>query len=589
MLIFGVLVGVLGGCPRPFDPEAAPKRQPSGAPSALDTCEQLFARSKLLAADACFERIGAGDEVQLYRGRIALRNGKPALAVRFLRPLVAAGKNEALRPHARYYLGLALLRQEAYPEADAVLDGLATPVGVAARLTLLIARAELAQQLRRRNQAIELLGRVFAESERPTERSWARDQLSAQLEHRTEAELGQEFARAERGTLFRALLADRLMRQARKRGAEAAATQVAQAATAALQRYFPAQPTPPNQRALAPSPTVLVALPLSGSARRAGRMALDAILAASGALRGTGLRLRIHDSAAGLPVLRAGSPSERIVGIVGGLGDRDARPLARLASAKGLPLASLSRASAGSYGLMPTGPHRARALARYALAQGARRAAILHPNTGYGRSLARAFAASIGAGGGRIVHQISYSAATRSFAPLLKAVDPGCCEALFVPDAATTLSLLVPALSAAGIKVSARRQTGPGHALLLSTADGLREDQLQRAPLAGAIVAPGFYAPAELLGAELGPRLRAYQQSLGRLPTVLEALAADALLVLNHQLAASRGGTTGGAKARKESIAGWTGSITFDSQGARSDPARLYRIEGEVVARIAIP
>ena len=99
---------------------------------------------------------------------------------------------------------------------------------------------------------------------------------------------------------------------------------------------------------------------------------------------------------------------EAAIAVVG-VGDRRA---VEPALAEGLPVLTLDEAPPGpastAFQLLHLPESRAAELARRALALGARRFAILAPDTAGGRRLRTAFAAAVTAGGGRIAAEASY-------------------------------------------------------------------------------------------------------------------------------------------------------------------------------------
>jgi ABC-type branched-subunit amino acid transport system substrate-binding protein len=247
------------------------------------------------------------------------------------------------------------------------------------------------------------------------------------------------------------------------------------------------------------------------------------------------------------------------------------------------PAAELLPASASSplvFHAVHSAEQRARALARHALAAGVRDFAVLAPDSGYGRQVGKAFQEEVARGRGNLVVVVRYPANARSFTdPVKKLGKPF--QALFVPDRASTLELIAPALAAGNLHARPPGEKAKnGRAIwLLSTADLLTPRFLGSAGRYawGAILAPGFYA--DRTDPRIGEFTAQYAQSFGRDPTALDAYAFDAAWVV-------RGAVEGGARTRGEVAAalasgrveGLTGQVSFDSSHRRRDPGVLFEV-----------
>jgi len=221
---------------------------------------------------------------------------------------------------------------------------------------------------------------------------------------------------------------------------------------------------------------------------------------------------------------------------------------------------------------------RARALAQRALAKGIKSFAVLAPENDYGKSVAAAFVQAVSAGGGHVETKVTYPAKTESFANFAGKLG-GSWDALFVPDQAETLALIVPALATAG-KVPKpfdykKKVTGGRAILLLSTAEGLTNAFLTAGRHAeGALLAPGFYPDDS--DPQLKPFVDRFTGTFGRSPSSVEAYAYDAA-----QLAAAVGGSGRAAlvnQLAQGELAGVTGAIRFDAEHRRADPGVLFTV-----------
>jgi ABC-type branched-subunit amino acid transport system substrate-binding protein len=221
---------------------------------------------------------------------------------------------------------------------------------------------------------------------------------------------------------------------------------------------------------------------------------------------------------------------------------------------------------------------RARALAQKALSLGVTTFAILAPEDKYGELVSAAFVDEVGRGGGKIVQQVTYPPATKSFVGFAGKLT-GTWQGLFVPEEARKLALIAPAVSAKKLIPSphgTKKAAGGRPILLLSTAEDLTGAYIADAGRhsEGALLAPGFYPDDR--DPLHKPFIDRFLAAFGRAPGVLEAYAYDAA-----QLAAAAGG--GGRVGLASSLArgtttGLTGTIRFDADHRRADPGVLYTV-----------
>lgn len=265
------------------------------------------------------------------------------------------------------------------------------------------------------------------------------------------------------------------------------------------------------------------------------------------------------------------------------------------AESLGVPLLSLhpqaDKRATGRFAfhLVHSPVQRARILARRALAKGVKEIAVLAPDSAYGRGVSAAFAAELTAGGGAIVQAITYPTSTKSWKPFTDKLTAKA-AGVFVPEAATALALITPALAASGYvpqPVGTKKVPGGRPVLLLSTAEGLDGRYVAEAGRlsVGALFAPGYFPE------DHDPASKAFVDEFiaayGRAPKQFEAYAYDAA-----QLAA---GAVGGRAAlaaalASGTLAGLTGRIQFDASHQRADDGVVYTVvedAGAHVIRIA--
>jgi branched-chain amino acid transport system substrate-binding protein len=341
-----------------------------------------------------------------------------------------------------------------------------------------------------------------------------------------------------------------------------------------------------------------VILPLTGRRGRAGELALRGLTLAAGTFPGIeGVRsfdVSVHDTAseaAGARTAMDALAGEGVIAVVGPIDGDSVDAAAPRAQALGLPLISLNPRSGEREGtaqgspfvfhIMPSAEDRARALARHAVAQGVRSFAILGPKNGYGKAVGDAFASEVGRRGGRVTGRATYAPDATSFGDVIKQLG-GPFEAVFVPEQATRLELIAPALAAADLVALPVRAKPPKvgkKILLLSTAEFLDPRYVRSSARysEGAVLAPGFYPDRD------DPAIRdfvsRYEEAFETVPTPLDAYAYDAARLVSEAVA-------GGARTRAElaqamalaRVEGLTGAISFDGRHRRRDDGLLYTV-----------
>ncbi|HET6614032.1 MAG TPA: ABC transporter substrate-binding protein, partial [Kofleriaceae bacterium] len=225
---------------------------------------------------------------------------------------------------------------------------------------------------------------------------------------------------------------------------------------------------------------------------------------------------------------------------------------------------------------------RARALARFAVAAGKHDFAILGPREGYGRAVGDAFAQEVARLGGKVVVSAWYDPKTTSFGDTIKRLRKPW-QAVFVPDIASRLELVAPALAAGNFISRPLGGDEPDHGrkvLLLSTAEFLDSSFLRSAGryAEGAVLAPGFYPDRS--DPRMSDVIASYEAAYGRLPTALEAYAVDAAAVVQAAVAAgARTRAEVAAFATRSQISGLTGEVSFGADLRRRDSGVLYQVQ----------
>lgn len=207
-------------------------------------------------------------------------------------------------------------------------------------------------------------------------------------------------------------------------------------------------------------------LPLTGRTRLVGQSALHGLMIAAGTpMNGppdpNAAQLVFRDGA-GEPELAAAAVEElvsthRAIAIVGPLDGSVALVAARRAEQLGVPMISLSaaddvlRVGGRIFRLFPSMGGEMRTLVRAAVRRGARRFATLRPNNPYGEAVRTAFVEAVVAAGAIVVGDSIYEPGATSFRDNVDAMLQSRADAILIPDSARQISLIAPALAAAGL------------------------------------------------------------------------------------------------------------------------------------------
>lgn len=328
-------------------------------------------------------------------------------------------------------------------------------------------------------------------------------------------------------------------------------------------------------------------MPLGGNQNRVAEAAVAGLgLAAGVSGGGAGVAIEIRAATdAGASALAVEDLAKRnVIAVVGPIDGASVDAAGGRAEGLGIPLLSLAtRPEQRTIGrfvfhVRHSAEARGRALAKRALTMGIKTFAVLAPEDAYGKSVTDAFVDEVTRGGGAIIDRVTYPSGTKSFTSFAGKLN-GKWEALFVPEEATTLALIAPAVSATG-KIpkpyGTKRATGGRPITLISTAEGLTGVFLANAGrhAEGALFAPGYYPDDQ------DPAQKAFLDrfiaAFGRAPGINEAYAYDAA-----QLAAAGG--AGGRAALAATLAngsfvGLTGTIRFDADHRRADPGVIYTV-----------
>ena len=594
---------VMAGCPRSFDPAAAPNLTSPDpqANSAFATARRLFDGGALIRADKAFEnyaRSHPADKLvphaHVYRGRIALRQRAPKRAMDILAEPAKRPVGDEAGLQARYYLGLASVRHGAHAEGRRLLLPFLKVVKDDKLPPVLVALAHASMQLKDHAAATARLARLHAVTDRPAEKAYARQHLERLVDRDlNEAQVTAAHGKAAACSLLSALTGRRLARTASAGGKAELAARYLRDTADARARHLVILDTPGAPRVQAELIGLMV--PTRGRYRLAGKQLLAGALEGARAFETPGSRkvtLVIRDSSKDpAAVARRLLEQRGVVALAGTLSPTASRAVAAVAAQHGAPFVSLAGSRAGNnkarstLRIFPTNAARAEALARHAAGKLAlKRAVILAPGSPYGVLMARAFARAFRKAGGKVSARMTYPRRATSFADQAKKLKAMEFEALFVPDTVRTLTLIAPAMAKVGLW-SSPASKGKRTYRLLATGEGISSTRLAAAAryLEAAVLAPGYFPVLPAEGAA-PTAVSSFVTTHGRPPTLVEAFAFDAVHVLRSHMApalADRLALLGKLRTAAPSHpAGLTGKIAFDAAGERSDPPMMFKVEG---------
>jgi len=341
-------------------------------------------------------------------------------------------------------------------------------------------------------------------------------------------------------------------------------------------------------------------VPLSGRLRGLGQDLLRGMTLAAGLSRrsrGHFATIVARDSTRDPAGAAAALARLGVVAAVGVPLSTSARRAAPVSQKVGMPLlvgadgTGVPQVGAAIFRAVHSPVQRARALARYlAATKKVVRVAVVHPANGYGRRVAKAFADEARRLALVVVATVAYKRKDTTLYKRFKPLAAKGTQAVFVADSATRLELVAPQLGLAGLQAAPLGKVGRGRAgkvLLVSTAEGLRARLVKNVghSVAGAVLAPGFYADA--LDPQLGSFIRAFQKVFNRPPGRYAALGYLAVQRVRSLLVRRAQGRVSLIKALAAPMGSGKKPL-FDKHGERTDPPRLYRVHTSGI-RLIVP
>ena len=358
------------------------------------------------------------------------------------------------------------------------------------------------------------------------------------------------------------------------------------------------------------SATIGCILPLSGRYAALGNQALDAVLLAAdvfNAAKETPIRILIEDSQsdahlAGAAVAKLADGG--VIGILGPLASQEALEAAGEAQRLKVPILTLTQRE----GITGTGEFvfrnfltaamQVRTVVQYAQAQlGLRRFAVLYPQDPYGQEMARLFREEVLRKGGEIrkaqpyrIDQTDIGEEIRALVGMTpEAYDAGSTavtpppktkpdfEALFIPDAAFRVAMIVPQLAYHDVSGVQLLGTSGWDSPALFKTD---PDHLQ-----GAVFVDAFFV--ESFRPEVNNFVDAFYTAYGREPDAMEALVYDSAAIAVRLLLESRAETRESFREGLLQVKGYqgvTGRTSFPpSRDAQKELFILTVKDGQII------
>ncbi|MDB4975501.1 MAG: hypothetical protein JWN48_3842 [Myxococcaceae bacterium] len=597
LLMFVLLGG--SSCARRSSGPALPPLELAASPeprAEAEFREAKAARESGSAKDAArryrsFVKDWPGDPLvpfaKLDLGRIELSAGRAREARKYFDE-VARTPEPALAERGRMYAAIAAERLGAHREALGVLRPLVGRTVDPAETALLLSSVASAEEAIGDDlAALETRDRQLASGPPEPERKRALERANALIRGLDpELELPRAYELLPRDGYAWPLVAKQLLRVSSERGERERVSEIARALSdrdVPLDEDLSALVLRAERSDVADPMVIGAILPLSGRGREVGEAALHGLLLSAGEPGKPRVVYRDDggDPARAVAALEDLVTLHRAVAIIGPLSAGPAQAVVERAKELGVPVialnpdASLTERSSIAFRLLAEPREEADALIGAAQRRGAKRFAVMHPQSPFGETMLAAFSQKIEARGGKLVSTVAYPAAASSFVKEAQQLERADFDALVLLDGPSKVALIAPTLAARGIwSVAPGTEPPEGRAVLYVIPSAGFDPGLAnstRRYLQGALFSVPFDA------ADAPEFVSAYRAKFQAEPNLFSALGSDAYRIVETVLAsgaATREQVTRGLmQARLEHPAA-TGGGFGDSRGPR-DPGRL--------------
>jgi ABC-type branched-subunit amino acid transport system substrate-binding protein len=335
-------------------------------------------------------------------------------------------------------------------------------------------------------------------------------------------------------------------------------------------------------------------LPLSGRGREVGEAALQGLLLASDLEAGSHPRLVYRDDAGdaerAVEALEDLVSVHRVIAVIGPLSAGPAQAVADRAEDLEVPIIALSpdpsltQRAETVFRMLPEPREEASVLVRRAARAGAKSFALLRPEGAFGQIMLQAFQQAVRAENGSLT-DVAYPTSTTNFVREAEQVARLGPHAVILADAPARVTLIAPALAAAGVwSVAAGERPPEGRAaqyLVPSAGFDPTLARTSRRYLQGALFAVSFDAQSSIDFAD------AYRARYRSEPNLFSAAAYDAYRLVEAAL--QTGAQTRDQLTRSLSQSHAEGNVTavggFSPARGPHPPVRLHTLLGDAFVR----
>jgi ABC-type branched-subunit amino acid transport system substrate-binding protein len=534
---------------------------------------------------------------KLELGRIELAGGRPREARKWFDE-VAHTQEPALAERGRMYAAIAAERLGEHREALTVLRPLVGRTVEPAETALLLASVAAAEEATGDDLgALETRDRQLASELSEGDKKRAQERTFALVRGLDPTlELPRAYELLPRDGYAWPLVARQLLRVSSEHGERERVSEIARALAdqgVPLDEELSALVLR-AERSDAADPMVIGAiLPLSGRGREVGEAALHGLLLSASDPGKPRIVYRDDggDPARAVAALEDLVSLHRAVAIIGPLSAGPAQAVIGRADELGVPVlalnpdASLTERSRLAYRLLAEPREEADALVRAAQQRGAKRFAIMHPQSPFGEAMQAAFSARIDARGGKLVSSVSYPPTASSFVKEAQQLEHQSFDTIVLLDGPGKVALIAPTLAARGMwSVVPNTEPPEGRAVLYVVPSAGFDPGLAnsaRRYLQGAL----FSVPFD--PADVPEFAAAYRDKFQAEPNLFSALGFDAYRIVEAALASGASTREDVATALRSAHLdrpAATGSGFAESRGPR-EPGHLKTLLGAAFVR----
>lgn len=340
-------------------------------------------------------------------------------------------------------------------------------------------------------------------------------------------------------------------------------------------------------------------LPLSGRGQEVGRQLLQGMQLAQ--LDEGGPEIVVRDTGDSPSKTSSAARSligdQRVIAVLGPVGNRTTEAAAEAAQRSGVPLVSFATSEEIStvgervFRFLYSPRDELEALVRAARERGSSRFVVLYPDHGYGRTMERLFDQEVAAAGGVYCEGVAYPPGTKSFVEYVRTVLETDCNTVLLADVGEQVALIAPTFAAEGAW-SIGEGTLPEHAEravhFLLPSPSWSPNLLRRAQryLQGALIALPFYEGSD---ATINQHFRtAYETRYGKPPATFAAYGYDAYRMISGALRQGYQTREGLTNALTAGV-GVTSVTSVGSLSADRSPAhppQLYEIREDLLVAL---